>query len=180
LYSLLFGGGGRGLKELLSAGFLLIKARIITLPETCMPVQRTFSIIKPDAVERGLTDQINAKFTERGLKIIAQKQIQFTTAQAEEFYAEHKERGFFRELVDYMTRSPIVVQILEGENAVALNREIMGATNPKEAAPGTIRKLFGVNIGENSVHGSANEADARREVLFATEKLGLKINEKVR
>ena len=112
-----------------------------------MATQQTFSIIKPDATRRNLTGAINQKFEENGLRIVAQKRIQMTREQAEGFYAVHKERPFFGELVDFMISEPVVVQVLEGENAVAKNREIMGATNPEEADVGTIRKEFALNIG---------------------------------
>ncbi|MBI1338594.1 nucleoside-diphosphate kinase [bacterium] len=131
-----------------------------------MPVQRTLSIIKPDATERNLTGAINAVFEEAGLRIVAQKRIRMTRAQAEGFYAEHKARGFFGELVDFMISGPVVVQVLEGEDAVARNREVMGATNPANAAEGTVRKRFAKSIGENSVHGSDGEASAEREIAF--------------
>jgi nucleoside-diphosphate kinase len=131
-----------------------------------MAVQHTLSIIKPDATERNLTGKINAVFEEAGLRIVAQKRIQMTKAQAQAFYGEHKERAFFGELVDFMTRSPVVVQVLEGENAVAHHRDVMGATNPANAAEGTIRKLFATSVGENSVHGSDSEAAASREIAF--------------
>lgn len=131
-----------------------------------MSVQRTFSIIKPDATRRNLTGAINAKFEENGLRIVAQKRIHMTKEQAEGFYAVHKERPFFGELTEFMSSAPVVVQVLEGENAVAKNREVMGATNPAEAAEGTIRKEFAVNIGENSVHGSDSEENAAIEIEY--------------
>lgn len=131
-----------------------------------MAVERTFSIIKPDATRRNLTGKINAVFEEAGLRIIAQKRIQMTQAQAEAFYGVHKERPFFRGLVEFMTSGPVVVQVLEGENAVARNREIMGATNPANAAEGTIRKLFAENIEANSVHGSDSPENAAAEIAF--------------
>ena len=126
--------------------------------------ERTFSILKPDATNRNLTGKINAKFEEAGLRIVAQRRIQMTQAQAEQFYDVHKERPFFGELVDFMTSAPVVVQVLEGENAVAKNREIMGATNPAEADDGTIRKEFALSIGENSVHGSDSLENAAIEI----------------
>ncbi len=129
-----------------------------------MAVQRTFSIIKPDATKRNLTGAINAKFEEAGLRIIAQRRIQMTRAQAERFYDVHKERPFYGELVDFMISEPVVVQVLEGEDAVAKNREVMGATNPEEAAEGTIRKEFALSIGENSVHGSDSAENAEIEI----------------
>jgi nucleoside-diphosphate kinase len=119
-----------------------------------MAVQRTFSIIKPDATERNLTGAVNAVIEKAGLRIVAQKRIHMTRGQAETFYAVHKERPFFGELVDFMVSAPVVVQVLEGENAIARYREVMGATNPANAAEGTIRKLFAKSVGENSVHGS--------------------------
>jgi nucleoside-diphosphate kinase len=129
-----------------------------------MAVQRTFSIIKPDATRRNLTGAINAKFEAMGLRIVAQRRIKMTEAQAKKFYEVHKERPFYGELVTFMTSEPVVVQVLEGENAVAKNREVMGATNPKEAADGTIRKEFALSIGENSVHGSDSEENAKIEI----------------
>ena len=129
-------------------------------------MQHTLSIIKPDATKRNLTGKINAKFEENGLKIVAQKRIHLSTFQAEQFYAVHKDRPFFGELVETMTSGPVVVQVLEGENAVLKNREIMGATNPKEALDGTIRKEFALSIGENSVHGSDSLENAAIEVSF--------------
>ena len=131
-----------------------------------MAVQRTFSIIKPDATKRNLTGAVNAVFEKAGLRIVAQKRVRLTRAQAEGFYGEHKARGFFGELVDFMTSGPVVVQVLEGENAVAAHREVMGATDPSKAADGTVRKLFAQSIGENSVHGSDSEAAAEREIAF--------------
>ena len=131
-----------------------------------MAVQRTFSIIKPDATKRNLTGAVNAVFEKAGLRIVAQKRVRLTRAQAEGFYGEHKARGFFGELVDFMTSGPVVVQVLEGENAVAAHREVMGATDPSKAADGTVRKLFAQSIGENTVHGSDSEAAAEREIAF--------------
>ncbi|MCI5059908.1 MAG: nucleoside-diphosphate kinase [Alphaproteobacteria bacterium] len=131
-----------------------------------MATQRTFSIIKPDATRRNLTGAINARFEEKGLRIVAQKRIHMTREQAEGFYAVHKERPFFGELVEFMISEPVVVQVLEGENAVAKNREIMGATNPEEADAGTIRKDFALSIGENSVHGSDSDENAKIEIEF--------------
>ena len=131
-----------------------------------MAVERTFSIIKPDATERNLTGQIIDKLERGGLRIVAQKRIRMTREQAEGFYAVHRERPFFGELVDFMISGPVVVQVLEGENAVARNREIMGATNPKDAAPGTIRAEFARSLGENSVHGSDAASTARDEIAF--------------
>ena len=131
-----------------------------------MAVERTFSILKPDATRRNLTGKINAKFEEAGLRIIAQKRIQMTRAQAEGFYAVHKERPFFNDLCSFMISGPVVIQVLEGENAVALNREIMGATNPANAAPGTIRKEFAESIEANSVHGSDSLDNAKIEIAY--------------
>lgn len=131
-----------------------------------MATERTLSIIKPDATRRNLTGKINAKFEEKGLRIVAQKRIQLSEAQAGAFYAEHKARPFYNDLVSFMTSGPVVVQVLEGENAIAANREIMGATNPANAAPGTIRKEFAESIEANSVHGSDGAEAAAREVSF--------------
>src|SRR3712207_5275520 len=129
-----------------------------------MALERTFSIIKPDATERNLTGAINAVIEGAGLRIVAQKRIRMTRDQAETFYAIHRERPFFGELVEFMTSGPVVVQVLEGENAVAKYREIMGATNPASAAEGTIRKQFARSVGENSVHGSDSADNARMEI----------------
>jgi nucleoside-diphosphate kinase len=126
--------------------------------------ERTFSIIKPDATQRNLTGAVNAVIEGAGLRIVAQKRIRMTRDQAETFYAVHKERPFFGELVEFMTSGPVVVQVLEGENAVAKYREIMGATNPAQAAEGTIRKQFAQSIGENSVHGSDSPENAEIEI----------------
>jgi nucleoside-diphosphate kinase len=131
-----------------------------------MALERTFSIIKPDATRRNLTGQINARFEKAGLRIVAQKRLQLTRAQAEGFYAVHRERSFFDELVTFMISGPVVVQVLEGEDAVAKNREIMGATNPANAAPGTIRKEFAESIEANSVHGSDAPDTAAQEIAF--------------
>ena len=131
-----------------------------------MAVERTFSIIKPDATRRNLTGKINARFEEKGLRIVAQKRLKMSRQQAEGFYGVHKERPFFNDLCTFMTSGPVVVQVLEGENAVARNREIMGATNPANAAPGTIRKDFAESIEANSVHGSDSAENARREIAF--------------
>ncbi len=129
-----------------------------------MALERTFSIIKPDATERNLTGAVNAVIEGAGLRIVAQKRIRMTREQAETFYAVHKERPFFGELVDFMISAPVVVQVLEGENAVAKYREIMGATNPASAAEGTIRKKFARSVGENSVHGSDSVENAGIEI----------------
>ena len=131
-----------------------------------MATERTLSIIKPDATRRNLTGQINARFEGKGLKIVAQKRLQLTKAQAEAFYAVHKARPFFGELVSFMISGPVVAQVLEGENAVAANRDIMGATDPKKAAPGTIRKDFAESIEANSVHGSDSAENAATEIAF--------------
>ena len=131
-----------------------------------MTTERTFSIIKPDATRRNLTGAVNAKLEAAGLRIVAQKRIHMTLAQAQGFYAVHKERGFFGELTEFMSSEPVVVQVLEGENAVLKNREVMGATNPAEAAPGTIRKDYALNIGENSVHGSDSLENAKIEIAY--------------
>ncbi|MFA5948925.1 MAG: nucleoside-diphosphate kinase [Hyphomicrobium sp.] len=131
-----------------------------------MAIERTFSIIKPDATRRNLTGAINAVIEAAGLRIIAQKRVKWTTAEAGEFYAEHKERPFYGELVSFMTSEPIVLQVLEGENAVAKYRDVMGATDPAAAAEGTIRKLFAVSKGENSAHGSDSAASAAREIAM--------------
>ena len=129
-----------------------------------MAPQRTFSIIKPDATERNLTGAVNAVIEGAGLRIVAQKRIRMTRQQAETFYAVHKERPFFGELVEFMISGPVVVQVLEGENAIARYREVMGATNPANAADGTIRKLFAKSVGENSVHGSDAPETAAIEI----------------
>jgi nucleoside-diphosphate kinase len=131
-----------------------------------MALERTFSIIKPDATRRNLTGKIIAKFEEAGLRVVASKRIRMTRAQAEGFYAVHKERPFYGELVEQMIAAPVVVQVLEGENAILKNREVMGATNPANAAPGTIRKEFALNMGENSVHGSDAPETAAQEIKF--------------
>ncbi|HUI18374.1 MAG TPA: nucleoside-diphosphate kinase [Alphaproteobacteria bacterium] len=131
-----------------------------------MALERTLSIIKPDATRRNLTGKINARFEEAGLRIVAQKRLRLTLEQAQKFYAVHKERPFFQSLCAFMTSGPVVVQVLEGENAVALNREVMGATNPANAAPGTIRKDFAESIEANSVHGSDAPDTARGEIAF--------------
>lgn len=127
---------------------------------------RTLSIIKPDATKRNLTGKINAKFEENGLRIIAQKRIQLSQAEAEKFYEVHKERPFYSSLVEFMISGPVVVQVLSGENAVTKNREIMGATNPAEADAGTIRKEFAESIEANSVHGSDSAENAAKEIAF--------------
>ena len=131
-----------------------------------MALERTFSIIKPDATRRNLTGKINAMLEEAGLRIIAQKRIHMTRENAETFYAVHKERPFFGELVDFMISGPVVVQVLEGENAIMKNHDVMGATNPKDAAEGTIRKTFAESIEANSVHGSDSQANAAIEIAY--------------
>jgi len=131
-----------------------------------MTAERTLSILKPDATRRNLTGKINAKFEEAGLRIVAQKRLHMSRAQAEGFYAVHKERPFFNDLCTFMCSGPVVVQVLEGDNAVARNREIMGATNPANAAPGTIRKEFAESIEANSVHGSDSIENAKIEIVY--------------
>lgn len=131
-----------------------------------MAIERTLSIIKPDAIRRNLTGRINDRFESQGLRIVAQKRIRLTEAQAERFYEVHAQRSFYRGLVAFMTSGPIIVQVLEGEDAVALNREVMGATNPAAAAPGTIRKDFAESIEANSVHGSDSLENAMQEIAF--------------
>jgi len=126
--------------------------------------ERTFSIIKPDATKRNLTGKINAVIEDAGLRIVAQRRIKMTDAQAKKFYEVHAERPFYGELVEFMTSEPVVVQVLEGDNAVAKYREVMGATNPEQAADGTIRKLFALSVGENSVHGSDSQDNAKLEI----------------
>jgi nucleoside-diphosphate kinase len=126
--------------------------------------ERTFSIIKPDATKRNLTGKINAVIEDAGLRIVAQRRIRMTEAQAKKFYEVHAERPFYGELVEFMTSGPVVVQVLEGEGAVAKYREVMGATNPAQAADGTIRKLYANNVGENSVHGSDSQENAALEI----------------
>jgi nucleoside-diphosphate kinase len=136
-----------------------------------MAVERTLSILKPDATRRNLTGKINARFEEAGLKIVAQKRIWMTRKQAEGFYAVHKDRAFFGDLCEFMSSGPVVAQVLEGENAVARNREIMGATNPTNAAAGTIRKDYGESIEANSVHGSDGAETAATEIAYFFSKL---------
>ena len=131
-----------------------------------MAVERTFSIIKPDATRRNLTGKINARFEDKGLRIVAQKRLWLSRPQAEQFYAVHKARPFFNDLCTFMTSGPVVVQVLEGEDAVARNREIMGATNPANAAAGTIRKDFSESIEANSVHGSDSPENAAIEIAY--------------
>lgn len=131
-----------------------------------MAIERTFSIIKPDAVAKNVIGEIYSRFEKNGLRIVAAKMLHLTREQAEGFYAEHSARGFFNDLVAFMISGPVIMQVLEGENAVAKHREIMGATNPKEAAPGTIRADFANSIDENAVHGSDALATAQREIAF--------------
>lgn len=131
-----------------------------------MAIEMTLSIIKPDATKRNLTGKINAKFEEKGLQIVAQRRIKLSREDAEGFYAVHKERPFFNDLVEFMISGPVVVQVLKGENAVLKNREIMGATNPKDALDGTIRKEFALSIEANSVHGSDSLENAKNEIAF--------------
>src|ERR671921_1181384 len=126
--------------------------------------ERTFSIIKPDATRRNLTGKVNAVIEDAGLRIVAQRRIKMTEAQAKKFYEVHAERPFYGELVEFMTSAPVVVQVLEGDNAVARYREVMGATNPEQAADGTIRKLYALSVGENSVHGSDSLENAKLEI----------------
>ena len=131
-----------------------------------MATERTLSIIKPDATKRNLTGKIVSKFEDAGLRVVASKRIHLSPAQAGAFYAEHKERPFYGELVEFMGSEPVVVQVLEGENAIAKNREVMGATDPAQADAGTIRKDFALSKGENSVHGSDSPESAAREIAF--------------
>ena len=131
-----------------------------------MAVERTLSIIKPDATNRNLTGKINAKFEDAGLRIAAQKRVHLTIAQAGLFYAEHAERPFYGELCEFMASAPVVLQVLEGEGAIAKNREVMGATNPADAAAGTVRAEFAQSVGENSVHGSDSPESAAREIAY--------------
>jgi len=131
-----------------------------------MAIERTFSIIKPDAVAKNVIGEIYSRFEKAGLKIIAAKMLQLSNEQAEGFYAVHKERPFFKDLVEFMTSGPVMVQVLEGENAITQNRAIMGATNPKEAEPGTIRADFADTIDENAVHGSDGPDTAKTEIAF--------------
>ena len=129
-----------------------------------MAVEQTFSIIKPDATKRNLTGAVNAMIEQAGLRIVAQKRVRITREQAETFYGVHRERPFFGELVEFMTSGPVVVQVLEGENAIAKYRDVMGATDPKKAADGTIRKVHALSIGENTVHGSDAPDTAAKEI----------------
>ncbi len=135
-----------------------------------MAVEYTFSIIKPDATKRNLIGKINSYLESAGLEIVAQKMVKLTKTQAEEFYAEHKARSFFSDLIEYMISAPVVLQVLKGEDAVAKNRKIMGVTNPADAADGTIRKDFAIDIEANSIHGSDSIDNANREIAFFFEK----------
>lgn len=138
-----------------------------------MSLERTLSIIKPDAVAKNVIGEIYSRFEQAGLRIVAARMLQLTREQAEGFYAVHRERPFFRDLVDFMTSGPVMVQVLEGENAIARNREVMGATNPKEAAPGTIRADFAESIDENAVHGSDAPETAAVEIAYFFSQLDL-------
>ena len=131
-----------------------------------MTIENTLSIIKPDATRRNLTGSINAKFEQAGLNVVAQKRLRLTKAIAQKFYEVHKDRPFFNDLVDFMISGPVIVQVLRGEDAVKLNREVMGATNPKEAEKGTIRNMFAESIEANSVHGSDSFENAKSEIAF--------------
>jgi nucleoside-diphosphate kinase len=131
-----------------------------------MAIERTLSIIKPDAVAKNLIGEIYSRFEKNGLRIIAARMMQLSRAQAEGFYAVHRERPFYKDLVEFMTSGPVIVQVLEGENAVNKNRELMGATNPRDAAPGTIRADFATTVDENAVHGSDGPDTAKQEIAF--------------
>jgi nucleoside-diphosphate kinase len=150
-------GGAKGARNILAP---------LTSKEFLMAVTRTFSIIKPDATRRNLTGAVTRMLEEAGLRVVASKRIRMTREQAEGFYAVHSERPFFGELCDFMMSEPVVVQVLEGEDAVKRNRDVMGATNPADAAEGTIRKAFALSIGENTVHGSDSEENAAIEIAF--------------
>jgi nucleoside-diphosphate kinase len=134
--------------------------------EFCMAIERTFSIIKPDAVAKNIIGEIISRFEKNGLRVIAQKMLHLTREQAQAFYAVHRERPFYNDLVEFMTSGPVVVQVLEGKNAVSRNRELMGATNPQEAEPGTIRADFATTVDENAVHGSDAPETAAEEIAF--------------
>ena len=138
-----------------------------------MAIERTLSIVKPDATRRNITGLINARLEEAGLNIVAQRRVRLTRNDAENFYAVHSERSFFNDLCEFMASGPVIVQVLEGENAVALNRKIMGATNPANADDGTIRKEFGESIEANSVHGSDSAENAAQEIAFFFSKLDI-------
>src|SRR5690606_14849784 len=156
-------GGARGLLEC-GKGASISPRPSIPQTEVTPMTERTFSIIKPDATRRNLTGKINAVIEDAGLRIVAQRRVKLTEEQAKKFYAVHAERPFYGELVAQMTAEPVVVQVLEGDNAVARYREVMGATNPEQAAEGTIRKQFALSIGENSVHGSDSLDNAKIEI----------------
>jgi nucleoside-diphosphate kinase len=153
-------------RRMLAAARPIPAQTVPKLMESQMATERTLSIIKPDATRRNLTGKIIAKFEEAGLRVVASKRVHLTAAQAGAFYAEHSERGFYGELCAFMASEPVVVQVLEGEGAIAKNREVMGATDPAAAADGTVRKEFALSKGENSVHGSDSEASAAREICF--------------
>jgi nucleoside-diphosphate kinase len=169
------GGTGRYKRRGPPAHPLLAIARVrgFFLKDDAMAAERTFSILKPDATARNLTGAINAMIEQAGLRIVAQRRIRMSRQQAEKFYEVHKERPFYGELVDFMTSGPVVVQVLEGDNAVAKYREVMGATDPAKAAPGTIRKAHAVSVGENSVHGSDAADTAAQEIaqFFSKEEI---------
>jgi nucleoside-diphosphate kinase len=155
------------LDQLAHSGPHSYKARAFPILEFArMPVEQTLSIIKPDATRRNITGEIIARFEKTGLRVVAQKRLTLSTAQAEAFYNVHKTRPFFKSLVEFMTSGPVVVQVLEGDNAIAKNREVMGATDPAKAAPGTIRKDFAESIEANSVHGSDAPDTAKSEIRF--------------
>jgi nucleoside-diphosphate kinase len=162
-------GTGRGLLAIVRPGprkaFLLV-VYLIDFLEFSMAIERTFSIVKPDAVAKNVIGKIYSRFEEAGLKIVASKMLHLTREQAGEFYAVHKERPFYNDLIDFMTSGPVMVQVLEGENAIAKNREVMGATNPQEAAAGTIRADFAKTVDENAVHGSDAPETAKVEIEF--------------
>lgn len=143
-----------------------LKFNKLCLIEKEITMERTLSIIKPDATTRNITGKVNSMIEDAGLKIIAQKRIRLTPLQAEEFYAEHKDKAFFTSLVDFMTSAPVVVQVLEADDAIALYRKIMGTTNPAVAEEGTIRKTFALSIDKNTVHGSDSPESAKREIDF--------------
>lgn len=160
--------------ELRSGSLYNLRSKFLTLLEDVnMAIEQTFSIVKPDAVGKNVIGEIYTRFEKAGLKIVAAKMIHMSEELAGKFYAEHKERPFFGELVSFMTSGPVMVQVLEGENAVAANRDIMGATNPKEAAPGTIRADFAEEVSANAVHGSDALESAAREIaiFFSTEEI---------
>lgn len=145
---------------------LATRRPLLKQKDETMAIERTFSMIKPDATKRNLTGAITAKLEEAGLRVVASRRVWMSLREAEAFYAVHKERPFFGELTEFMSSGPTVVQVLEGEDAIAKNREVMGATNPAEAADGTIRKEFALSIGENSVHGSDAPETAAEEIAF--------------